>query len=298
MQHSVVGTRENLDKVRDFFRRKHVNDRWDLFSDNVLIRHPFGGRVSSRSVWYGKHEVGLLERMIQHEFRSITYHDLDIHECSDGANFWVLARTREDSISSNGKPYYQRFVHHFTFEEGLIARWDEYFDALALRSLRTGEKPVEFGNLRELRPEVETASVGSEESREENLSVVRQFLDGDPYHPDTRLPHWAPDAIKELAWTPPSWPVTSSFSGEELLGETRNGSAVFGKCIHRDVELYPTLDPCVFFATSRMDNAATFRGELYPQSFVLVLRVERGKVKILREYFDTALIERWGPTLD
>jgi len=280
----------NADAVRSFFDPSRRADRPGLFAEDMRMFLPFAGRVLPRILWDGLDELEEMEAMVQTMFTGLRHYDVDIYECVDGRQFFVRSRYGENDTLLYGRPYPQRFIHHFTVVDGKIRRWDEYFDSALLADVLDSQTPLPFPDTVDLRAGTVSDPADRDRVRAENEKVIRQFLTVDPYDPDARRSLWAPNAVKELAWIPSGFPVWRWSGPDELAEETSEGRTLFDSCWHADLKIFPTTDPEIFWATSRMDPRCRQAGRRYPQLFVLGFRVENGKVAVFQEYFDTALL--------
>lgn len=288
--HTAART-SNLETVQRFFDPTQRNLRPTLFADDMTMYLPFSGRILPRIEWNGLSELHDMESVVQTMFVGLTYHDVEIFEGADPNDFWVLARFGEDTLLC-GRPYPQHFIHHFTVVDGKIRRWDEYFDSFYYTEVIEGRAIAEFPETTSLRRTGSAAPVDAQatELRAQNEAVIKKFLEADPYAAGARAALWSPDAIKELAWVPSGFPKRRWTGTEELEENSRAGRSLFEFCIHTDIEVYPTVDPAIFWVTSHMDPRSKMGGKLYPQRFVLGFRVEDGKIAIFQEFFDTALL--------
>lgn len=281
----------NREAVRQFFDPSRRPERKDLFDANMNMVLPFGGRVLSRDLWLGLAELDEEKEIVQEMFSgTLIHHDPIVFEGVDPHDFWVFTHFDDDTLLY-GRPYPQRFIHHFTLHGGKVTRWDEYFDSFLLSETIKGN-PVQ-GSVPEitgLRRDSPRRFDDPDRARAENEAALRAFLSGDPYAPNGRAALWAPHAIKELAWVPPGFPKRRWTGIDELLAETHEGRDLFEYSFHTDVKVFPTDDPEIFWATSIMDPRCRLNGHLYPQRFVLGFRVEDGKVVVFQEFFDTALV--------
>ena len=124
--------------------------------------------------------------------------------------------------------------------------------------------------------------------RAANLRTVEAFFD--PAQQGRRLELFADDGVKEIPFAPRLVEPSAWRGREELERNAAENAARFAGIAHLDVRIFPSADPNELWATSRMGPEATFHGRPYRQEFVRYFRLENGRIKLWREYFNSSVL--------
>jgi len=122
---------ENVDRVREILTLAdgmRVDELVELFADDAVMELPFApGKMPRRYV--GKVAVGEFQRFARDAFSEFSMTVDAIHQTGDPQV--VVAEHRSEAVvAENGRPYRNRYVTFFTFDDdGLITQWREYYDA-------------------------------------------------------------------------------------------------------------------------------------------------------------------------
>ena len=129
--------------------------------------------------------------------------------------------------------------------------------------------------------------------RDANLRTVEAFFD--PAQQSRRLELFAEDGVKEIPFAPRMIEPRAWRGRAELERNAAENAGRFAGIAHVDVRIFPSADPNELWATSHMGPEATLHGRPYPQEFVHYFRLENGRIKIWREYFNSSVRESEPP---
>jgi ketosteroid isomerase-like protein len=101
---------------------------------------------------------------------------------------------------------------------------------------------------------------------------------------------FADDGVKEIPFAPRAIEPRAWRGRDELARNMAENAERFAGVAHVDVRISPGLDPDELWATSRLAPGATIFGRPYPQEFVHYFRLEDGRIKLWREYFNSGVL--------
>lgn len=279
--------RETVETFIDTNQREKYLDQW---ADDGVKELPFA--VLEETRWEGFDEIrrNSEENAVRRSGGDATRYDLRIYESADPNVFWITNRCSDDK-TFNGAPYPQRYVHQLVLRDGKVIVYREFFSSLILeRSLRrqnapalpawsklTYEPPQEFDQ--------DTATAAEKSAR-----VVEAWLAADMSDPKSRADLWAEDAVLEFPFAPPNQ-ATSTWKGHgELENRAKWLAENFVGCEHVDIELFPTTDPGLVWARSRMADTATAFGVPYPQEYLFAFNLVGDRIQFVQAYTDPLLV--------
>jgi ketosteroid isomerase-like protein len=129
----------NVDRVREMLAladQMRVDELVEYFADDAVMELPYApGRMQKR--YEGKAAVHGFQRFARDSFSKFAMTVDAIHETKDPCV--VVAEHHSDAVvAENGRPYENRYVTFFTFDEdGKVVSWREYYDAgVVVRAFR------------------------------------------------------------------------------------------------------------------------------------------------------------------
>jgi len=129
----------NVERVRQMLAlagEMRVDELIEYFADDAVMELPFApGRMEKR--YTGKEAILGFQRFARDSFSKFAMTVDAIHETADP--HVVVAEHRSDGVvAANGRPYQNRYVTFFTFDEaGRVTNWREYYDAgVVVRAFR------------------------------------------------------------------------------------------------------------------------------------------------------------------
>jgi len=121
----------NVERVEEILRlvgEMRVDELIERFADDAVMELPFApGRMPKE--YAGKDAIGGFQRSVRDTFSEFAMTVDAVHETGDPAV--VVAEFRSDAVvRENGRPYRNRYVTFFTFDDaGLLTHWCEFYDA-------------------------------------------------------------------------------------------------------------------------------------------------------------------------
>jgi ketosteroid isomerase-like protein len=129
----------NVDRVREMLSladEMRVDELIEYFDDDAVMELPFApGRMENR--YTGKEAILGFQRFARDSFSTFSMAVDAIHETRDPRV--VVAEHHSDGVvRANGRPYRNRYVTFFTFDDaGRVRNWREYYDAsVVVRAFR------------------------------------------------------------------------------------------------------------------------------------------------------------------
>jgi ketosteroid isomerase-like protein len=281
--------RKNRKAVETFIDTNKRDQYLDQWADDGVKELPFA--VLEETRWAGINEVrrNSEENAVRRAGGDASRLDLRIFESADPNVFWITNRCSEEK-TFNGAAYPQRYVHQLVLRDGKVVVYREFFSSLILERalLRQappalhGWTPVPYDPPQEFD---EAAAAASAES----ASVVEAWLNAGTSDPKSRDQLWADDAVLEFPFAPPNQPKASWQGRDELQARAEWVAENFVGAAHVDVELFPSVDPGLVWARSRMADSATAFGHPYPQTYLFAFAVCDGRVTLAQVYSDPLL---------
>lgn len=215
--------------------------------------------------------------------------DLRIYEGADPDVFWITNRCSEKK-TFNGAPYPQRYVHQLVLREGKVSIYREFFSSLVLERALMFQSPPALPAFTPLRYEPagdfdDAAAAASAASGK----VVEAWLGADLSDPASREHLWSEDAAYEFPFAPPNQRTQTWRGADELRARARWVAENFTDARHVDVEVFPTTDPGLVWARSRMSDTATAYGRPYPQSYLFAFNLRGGRIELAQAFNDPIL---------
>jgi ketosteroid isomerase-like protein len=282
--------RKNREAVETFIDTNKRDRYLDQWADDGVKELPFA--VLEETRWAGIAEVrrNSEENAVRRSGGDATRLDLRIFESADPNVFWVTNRCSEEK-TFNGAPYPQRYVHQLVLRDGKVTLYREFFSSLVLERALLRQAPpalpawtpVAYDPPREFD---EAAAAASAES----ARVVEAWLAADLADPKSRDELWAEDALFEFPFAPPNQAKAAWRGRDELRARAEWFAENFTGCAHVDVELFPSVDPGLVWARSRMADTATAFGRPYPQTYLTAFNVRDGRVQLAQVYHDPLLV--------
>lgn len=279
--------REAVETFIDTNKRDQYLNQW---SENGVKELPFA--VLEETRWSGITEIrrNSEENALRRAGGDATRFDLRIYESADPNVFWISNRCSDDK-TFNGAPYPQRYIHQLVLCDGKVIVYREFFSSLVLeRALRlqapptlpawtplTYEPPLEFDDY---------AASAAQASAE----VVRAWLSADSSDPSSRDDLWTDDAVLEFPFAPPNQATTTWRGRHELRERAEWVASNFTGCNLVDVEVFPSVDPGLVWARSRLSDQARAFGRPYPQEYLFAFNLEAGRIRFAQVYSDPLLV--------
>lgn len=278
--------RRTVETFIDTNKRDQYLDQW---AQDGVKELPFA--VLEETRWSGMSEIrrNSEENALRRAGGDATRFDLRIYESADPNVFWISNRCSDDK-TFNGAPYPQRYIHQLVLREGKVIVYREFFSSLVLeRALRLQAPPslptwtpLTYEPPQEFTEDVAAAAVASGE-------VVREWIDADSSDPHSRDTLWTEDAVLEFPFAPPNQPTTSWRGTQELRERARWVAENFADCAHTDVQVFPSTDPGLVWARSRLSADATAFGRPYPQEYLFAFNLEGERIRFAQVYSDPLL---------
>lgn len=282
--------RKNREVVETFIDTNQRDRYLDQWAEDGVKELPFA--VLEETRWAGIAEVrrNSEENAVRRAGGDASRLDLRIYECVDPNVFWITNRCSEYK-TFNGAPYPQRYVHQLILREGKVAIYREFFSSLVLERALLRQAPPALPDWTrvEYSPPAEFDEVTAKDSAA-SVRVVQAWLDADLSDPRSRDALWADQALLEFPFAPPNQPKASWRGREELRTRAEWVAQHFAGCVHTEVELFPSVDPGLVWAQSRMAPTATAFGHPYPQTYLFAFNVRDGKVHVAQVYSDPLLL--------
>jgi ketosteroid isomerase-like protein len=95
---------------------------------DVTVEYPADGRLPYGGAWHGRDGVGRF--LDAHDGAEEIVEFAPAEMLRDGGRVVVLGRFA-GRAKPTGTPWSTRFVHLLTFDDGLLQRWEAYFDTAA-----------------------------------------------------------------------------------------------------------------------------------------------------------------------
>lgn len=283
--------RKNRETVDVFFDLNQRDKYLSLWTEDGVKELPFAALMRGETRWQGIDQLrgNSEDNARRRAGGDPTRIDFRVYECADPNIFWASGRCSDRKLF-DGVPYPQRYVFQLELRDGKIAVWREFFNSLVLeRAVRHEPPPGQASTVTLAYDPPAEFSQDTSAAWDASADIVRSWLSADLADPKSRAELWADDAVFELPFAPPNQAKTSWRGRDELRARAEWLGENFAGCRHTDIEVFPTTDPGLVWARSRLPESATAFGRPYPQSYVFAFNLKDGKVQVAHAFYETLL---------
>ncbi len=124
---------KTLDEALDFFVDNLTSPRWgtllELLADDAVMEFPYAPADWTRKL-HGKQEIAPYLETLKQSMRLDEVRLIATHKTAD-PSVVILQAEGKGKILQTGRPIEPKYVVFLTFRDGLIVRWQDYWNPLA-----------------------------------------------------------------------------------------------------------------------------------------------------------------------